>query len=280
MRSFIEWFKNSAKIKRWIMLLLIAMVLICYGISKILVLESLDLINLAEITASFVVGFVVSIISIIRIQKRALELVIEANTVEKGENKKDIDIKTLVSKKNIYEKGPKVVVIGGGDGLNNVLRGLKKYTSNITAIVSVTTYGEEQTDSVKRLDLKPIEDIKQSLIALSLKEEEMKKMMNYTFESGRLKDLSFGDIYLATMENLAGNFAESIGKSTDILSIVGRVLPVTLDEMRICAELQDGTVIEEKEKIAEMVLEKVTRIHRVYINPSNCRTAPRNSRGN
>lgn len=274
MKSFFGWFKNSAKIKRWMLLMLLAMALVCFGVSKVLVLERLEFIDLAQVIASFVVGVVIFIIGMIRIQKRSLEIVIEANATNKDEENKEIDIKTLISKKNIYEKGPKVVVIGGGAGLNSVLRGLKKYTSNITAIVAVTGYGKEQEMSAKELKLKPIEDIKQSIIALSMKEEEMKRVMSYKFGEGRLKDLSFGDIYVSVMENLSGNFANSIEKTSDILSIVGRVLPVTLDEMKICAELQEGTVVQEKDKISEMVQDKITKIHRVYVNPSNCRTAP------
>jgi len=102
----------------------------------------------------------------------------------------------------------------------------------------------------------------------------MSELMNYQFKNGKLNNLRFGDIYLAAMQNVYGDFARAISKSSDILSIVGRVLPVTLDEMKICAELKDGTVIEENHKIADTVSERVTNINRVYINPSNCRTAP------
>ena len=208
---------------------------------------------------------------LIRIQRRALEIVIEANSTNEDD---EVNIQTLVSKKNIYQKGPKIVVIGGGTGLNSMLVGLKKYTSNITAIVSVSSYGEPLSSSIKELDLNPVEDIKQSIVALSLKEEEMSKLMNYEFTDRKLKSLSFGDIYLSAMKNIYGDFAGSIEKSSDVLSIVGRVLPVTLDEMKICAELKDGTIIEEKSKINEIVSAKITEINRVYISPSNCRTAP------
>ena len=102
----------------------------------------------------------------------------------------------------------------------------------------------------------------------------MNKIINYTFEDGKFKNLSFGDLYLYVMQKIYGDFVNSVEKSSNMLSMVGKVLPVTLDEMNICAELQDGTVVKEKSKIAETVSEKVTKINRVYINPSNCRTAP------
>lgn len=120
----------------------------------------------------------------------------------------------------------------------------------------------------------PTEDIKSSISALSLQEDEMTNLMNYKFKNGKLSNLSFGDIYLSAMQNTYGDFTRSIEKSSDILSIVGKVLPVTLDEMKICAELKDGTIIEEKHKISEIVSQRVTEINRVYINPSNCRIAP------
>ena len=102
----------------------------------------------------------------------------------------------------------------------------------------------------------------------------MSALLNYKFESGKLANLSFGDIYLSAMQNIYGDFTNSIEKSSKVLRMVGKVLPVTLDDMEICAELKDGTVVKEKNKIAETVYEKITKIERIYITPSNCRPAP------
>lgn len=270
MKKFFSWFKNSTKIKRWMFVILIGIVLTCFGFSKILTSEKLELKDLIIIISTFVVGFICFVLGIIYIQRRNLELLIEANKVDANNNK---ELKKLVSN-SIYEKGPNIVVIGGGNGINNILKGLKNYTSNLTAIVPVSSYGRPASISIKELKLNPIEDIKNSIIALSPNSEEMEKLINYTFEEGKLKNLSFGDLYLYVMQKIYGDFINSVEKSSNILSVVGRVLPVTLDEMRICAELQDGTVIEEKSKIKEVVSNKVTKINRVYLSPSNCRTAP------
>ena len=86
------------------------------------------------------------------------------------ENKKNVNVKSLIFNKTIYNQGPKIVVIGGGTGLNTVLTGLKKYTNNLTAIVTVSDYGEQITDSRKMLETMPLDDIKESLIALSTNE--------------------------------------------------------------------------------------------------------------
>ena len=270
MKKFLNWFKNSTRIKRWMFLILIGIVLTCFGISKILSSEKLEIMDLLLIIGTFVVGFTCFVIGIIYIQRRNLELLIEDNKVN---DNKDDDLKKLVSN-SIYEKGPNIVVIGGGNGIDNILKGLKNYTSNLTAIVPVSSYGMPVANSIKELKLNPIEDVKSSIISLAPNSNAMKKLINYTFDEGKLKNFTFGDIYLYVMQQIYGDFVSSIEKTGDILSVVGKVLPVTLDEMKICAELQDGTVIEDKSKIREVVSNKVTKINRVYINPTNCRTAP------
>jgi uncharacterized cofD-like protein len=204
-----------------------------------------------------------------------LELFVEASDSRLEQGKRNnVNMNSLIFNKKIYDKGPNIVVIGGGSGLNTVLKGLKNYTSNITAIVTVSDYGKIPTDSRKELELLPLDDVKESLIALSYNETEMNRILNYKFKSGNLSNLSFGDIYLSAMKESYGDFTESIEKSKDILNITGRVLPVTLDEIKICAELENGMVVEEKDKIPEVVFDKVTKINRIYISPSNCVPAP------
>lgn len=102
----------------------------------------------------------------------------------------------------------------------------------------------------------------------------MESLLNTQFKSGQLKDLTFGDIYFLAMNNIHRNFTESIENSKEVLNITGKVLPVTLEEIKICAELDDGTVIENRDKIPEYVSETATKINRIYINPTNCTPAP------
>lgn len=270
MKGFFKWFKSSTKVKRWMFLILIGIVLACYGMARILVSEELEFTELAQIIAAFVVGFVCIILGIIYIQKRTLELLVQetdSRNIEKD------DVKSLIFNKKVYNQGPKVVVIGGGSGLNTVLKGLKHYTDNITAIVTISDYGAAISNSRKVLETKPLEDIIDSMVALSGNEEEMKAILKHEFSRGRLKDLCFGDIYLLGMQEVFGDFSKSIEQAKDVLNITGKVLPVTLDEMTICAELDDGTVIESREKIPEVVNSKVSKINRIYLSPSNCRPA-------
>jgi len=231
--------------------------------------------ELGKIVAMFVVGFVFVVIGMIFIQKRNLEIIIEANDKDSIKGKKaKVNIKSLIFNRKVYDEGPKVVVIGGGEGLNTVIEGLRKYTNNITAIVTMSDYGNVPTESRKALDALPLQDIKGSIIAMSDKEELMRQLMNLNFENQRLRGLNFGDIYLTAMNELYGNISEAIQKSTEVLNINGRVLPVTLDEIIICAELTDGTVVEKKDRIPEIVSQKVEVINRIFINPSNCTPAP------
>ena len=275
MKSFLEWFKSSAKVKRWIFLIIVGIALACYGFTQILVAEEIDFKELGKIIAIFVVGFVFIVVGIIFIQKRNLEIIIEANDQDSDKGKKaKINIKSLIFNRKVYDEGPKIVVIGGGQGLNTVIEGLRKYTNNITAIVTMSDYGNVPTESRKALDALPLGDIKSSIIAMSDKEELMGELMNLNFQNERLRGLNFGDIYLTAMNEMYGNISEAIQKSTEVLNINGRVLPVTLDEIMICAELTDGTVVEKKDRIPEVVSEKVEVINRIFISPTNCKPAP------
>ena len=120
----------------------------------------------------------------------------------------------------------------------------------------------------------PLDDIKESLVALAKDEETMEKIMNMQFSKGKLRSLSFGDIYLLGMKELYGDFAKSVEQTRNVLNITGRVLPVTLEPIQVCAELEDGTVIESRDKIPEIVNSKTSKINRIFINPTNCKVGP------
>lgn len=272
MNGFFKWFKSGAKIKRWILLMLIGMVLVCYGISKVLVTDVMGFGELAKIIFVFVLGFTFTIVSIICIQKRTLEILVEESDTRDLDDKSKV--KSLIFNRKIYNQGPKVVIIGGGSGLNTVLRGLKNYTDNITAIVTVSDYGEQRSKSKQDLGTLPLDDIKDSYIALAANENEMDCLMNLTFKNPKLEGLKFGDIYLTAMKEAVGDFSSSVEESSKILNMTGKVLPVTLDQIKICAELEDGTVVECKDKIPEMVSQKISKISRIYISPTNIRVAP------
>ena len=189
MKGFLGWFKGSTKIKRWMFLILVGIVLVCYGISEILVLNEISLKEVAKIVAMFVLGFTCVILGLVYIQKRTLELVIEANNEENEESRKkaQVNIQSLIFNKKVYEEGPKIVVIGGGEGTNTLIKGLKNYTNNITAIVTVSDYGKAPTDSRIALNLLPYEDVKGAISSLALDSEMMEYLMNYRLKNDKLK---------------------------------------------------------------------------------------------
>lgn len=270
--GFFKWFTQKAKMKRWMALILLGMVLVCYGISTLLYYDSLKTLQIAQIVVSFVVGFTIIVVGFVFMQRRNLELLVEDSDTRKDKDTQIVN--SLIFNKKVYNQGPKIVVIGGGSGINTVLKGLKNYTDNITAIVTVSEYGKKPTDSRKSLNILPLQNIKDSLIALSYNEEQMEKLLNNQFETGQLKSLTFGDIYFSAMNSICQNAANSIENSGEVLNITGKVLPVTLEEIKICAELSDGMVIEDKDKISEYVSEKACEISRVYISPTNTNPAP------
>ena len=261
--------------KRWIFLILVGIVLTCYGIAKILVQKEMEFIDAGKVVVIFVIGFTCIVLGLIFLNKRNMELFIEA-TDDRMKNKKNVNVKSLIFDKTIYDKGPKIVAIGGGAGLNTVLAGMKRYTDNITAIVAVSEYGKQPNLSRAVLGTTlPFEEVKDSIVALSAKESnELEKILNHEMENPNLRGLKFSDIYFTAMKEIYKNDTTSIEKSNSIFNIIGNVKPVTAEEVRICAELENGYVVEEKDKIPEIVNDKLTKINRVYLKPSNCKPAP------
>ena len=273
MSGLMQWFKSSNKMKRWMFLILVGILLACYGLAKILVMKEISFQEVGEVVIVFIIGFVSIVLGLVFLNKRTLEVLIES-TDERMENRNNVNVKSLIFNKTVYDKGPNIVVIGGGTGLNTVLSGLKKYTNNLTAIVTISDYGEVATNSRKELQMLPLDDVKDSIISLASKEGEIEKLFNYEFKNGRLRGLNFSDIYFSAMKEINGNFEDSIIKSNEVLNMIGKVIPVTLDEIKIVAELANGYIVEEKSRIPEVVSEKITKINRILISPSNCRPAP------
>ena len=273
MNGFMQWFKAGSKMKRWMFLILVGIILACYGLAKILVMKEISIGEVGEVILIFAIGFVAIVIGLVFLNKRTLEVLIESSD-ERMENKNNVNLKSLIFNKTVYDKGPNIVVIGGGTGLDTVLMGLKNYTNNVTAIVTISDYGEGITDSRRELKTMPLDDVKDSLVALSANEKQVGKLLNYKFKTGRLSGLNFSDIYFSAMKEINGNFEDSIIKSNEVLNMIGKVIPVTLDEMKIVAELANGYIVEEKSRIPEVVSDKLTKINRIMISPTNCRPAP------
>ncbi|MBR7082264.1 MAG: YvcK family protein [Oscillospiraceae bacterium] len=135
---------------------------------------------------------------------------------------------------------PRAVCIGGGTGLSTMLRGLKLYTHNITAIVTVADDGGGSGALREELGMLPPGDIRNCLLSLANIEPMMQRLLSYRFDNGNLKGQSFGNLFIAAMFGISGSFEEAVSRMGDVLAITGRVLPVTAADVNIEAEFTDG----------------------------------------
>jgi len=164
-------------------------------------------------------------------------------------------------------KDAKIVVIGGGTGLSTLLRGLKEYSSNLTAIVTVADDGGGSGILRQDLGMLPPGDIRNCILALADTEPVMEKLLQYRFTEGMLKGQSFGNLFLAAMNGISESFEEAVKKMSDVLAVTGRVLPVTLQDVKLCAELEDGYIVKGESRIGEHNTFHKGKIKNVYLEP-------------
>lgn len=169
---------------------------------------------------------------------------------------------------------PKIVVIGGGTGNAVILRGIKKYTPNITAIVTVADDGGGSGILREDLGMLPPGDIRSCILALADDESIMQELLNYRFNEGRLRGQSFGNLFIAAMNSISDNFVEAIKNVSEVMAVKGTVLPVTLEDITLSAELSNGDVVKGESIIPEIVREKKIKIKKVKINPSKVCALP------
>lgn len=174
-------------------------------------------------------------------------------------------------KKTIEDNKARVVVIGGGTGQSIFLRGLKKITPNITAIVTVADDGGGSGVLRSDLGMLPPGDIRNCLLALANIEPTMQEVMQYRFEEGNLKGQSFGNLFLAAMNGLYGNFETAVYKLSEIFNITGRVLPVTLESIDLIAKLDNGNIIKGESKIPGEVRKQKSKIEEIYLEPKDAK---------
>jgi uncharacterized cofD-like protein len=144
----------------------------------------------------------------------------------------------------VLGSGPKITVIGGGSGLPNLLRGLKHYTSNITAVVTVADDGGSSGRLRSELGILPPGDIRNCLVALADSEEVMQQLMDYRFESdGQLDGHSFGNIFIAALAGIGGDFYRGVEIAGELLAIRGRVIPSTLSYVTLVGSTVSGETL-------------------------------------
>ncbi|HTR19197.1 MAG TPA: gluconeogenesis factor YvcK family protein [Candidatus Paceibacterota bacterium] len=150
-------------------------------------------------------------------------------------------------------KRKNIVVIGGGTGTFTVLSGLKKHPFNLAAIVTMSDDGGSTGMLRDELGVLPPGDVRTCLVALSSSDKLMRTLMNYRFDNGKLKGHSFGNLLLSALEKITGSFDEAVEKAGEVLRIRGRVIPATLDEVRLMAQV-GSRLIRGEEKIQNSTL--------------------------
>lgn len=164
---------------------------------------------------------------------------------------------------------PSVVAIGGGTGLSTMLRGLKKYTGKLTAIVTMADDGGSSGTLRDELGMPPPGDVRNCLQALANTEPTMEQLLGYRFTEGCLKGQSLGNLFLAALNDISGSFFGAVQKMSEVLAITGRVLPVTTEDVRLMASFDDGSEVAGESKIMAHKKSADRRISRVWLTPEN-----------
>ena len=164
----------------------------------------------------------------------------------------------------------KIVAIGGGTGLSTLLRGLKAYDIDITAVVTVSDDGGSSGKLRKELGVLPPGDIRNCLVALAEEENLITKLFQYRFpRKGGLSNHSFGNLFLTALTSVSGGFDKAILNASDVLAIKGKVLPVSLDNVKLKATLVDGEKVIGESKISK----SKSAIKTVEIEPKNAKVS-------
>jgi len=172
------------------------------------------------------------------------------------------------------KQGPKVVVIGGGTGLSVLLRGLKRHTDNITAIVTVADDGGSSGKLRRELGVLPPGDFRNCIAALADDEALTTQLFQYRFRSGQgLEGHSFGNLFITAMAEITGSFEKALYESGRVLTIRGDILPSTLEDVTLLAELDEGDSTR-KVKGESAIPASALPIERVYLQPDEPRAFP------
>jgi uncharacterized cofD-like protein len=176
-------------------------------------------------------------------------------------------------RRQLLSQGPRIVAIGGGTGLSTLLRGLKQHSSNITAIVTVSDDGGSSGRLIKDKGMIPPGDIRNCLVALADAEKSMTDLFQHRFknDSGSLSGHSMGNLLIAALVDQAhGDFEEAVERASDVLAIRGRVVPATLDPVRLRALVEGGIEICGESAIGQTD----RRIERIFLDPPDCEAHP------
>ncbi len=172
------------------------------------------------------------------------------------------------------QNGPRIVVIGGGTGLSMLLRGLKLYSRNLTAVVTVADNGGSSGMLREDLGMVPPGDIRNCILALANTEPLLSELFNFRFRDGRLQGQNFGNLFIAAMNEVCGNFTDAVRNVSKVLAVEGKVLPVSLQPIDLIARLADATEIVGEAQIGARAVTPGNRIVKIKMQPAAAAPLP------
>lgn len=251
----LKWLYPGMRVKRWIATVFAGAALIALGcvlalsptagqLQEALALAGHAVRRSLEPSATHSVGLLCVAAGSLIILIALRQLVASITSLLVPENPEQLA--DVVYHRRWLDYGERIVVIGGGTGLSTILRGLKRYTSNLTAIVTVTDDGGSSGRLVRDFNILPPGDIRNCLVALADAEPLMTQILQYRFdcESTDLHGHSLGNLLLTAMTQITGDFDQAVRATSRVLAIRGRVLPSTLEQVTLQADLEDGRVID------------------------------------
>lgn len=243
-------------IKRWLFISFLGIVIVAFG--AVLTVKPYRFVNIFGVIW-IICGIVVIVLSISKLIVSLLTLFLP-----KGER----ELVNILYQKRYLERGPKIVAIGGGHGLSHLLFGLKEYTSNITAIVTVADSGGSSGRLREEFNIVAPGDIRNCLVALADAPALMGELFQFRFsKESQLQGHNFGNLFLTAMVQLmGGDFEKAVKEASKILAIRGKVIPSTVHNVHLVAEYTDGTITEGEAKIPK----RDVRIKSVFLNPADC----------
>jgi len=269
--SFLKWFYPGMHVKRWLLLLLLGVTFLSLGLAYLIVdfyrtqpfpefvyYLTLQFIDRSVRGMLFIAGGgVIGALAIMQLNKSLLSPFLTAG--------RD-NIVDIIYQHRYLKRGPRIVAIGGGTGLSTLLRGLKEYSGNLTAIVTVADNGGSSGRLRRELGVLPPGDFRQCLVAMADVEPLMTRLFQYRFGEGSgLEGHSFGNLFIVAMTAITGNFERALRESSRVLAVRGQILPSTLADLTLCAEFEDEDRVEGESEITKTR----KKIKRVYLQPSH-----------
>ncbi len=265
------WLLPGLEVKRWFMLLILGAVIAAIGLCIIWNLKPIFymtnlIVKIAQKLPSEIIGWSMVVVGAVFFFIGWLKTNYSILDVNNDRNRHAV-LEDLYRRRKL-NRGPKIVAIGGGTGLSTMLKGIKKLTNNITAVVTVGDDGGSSGKLREELGVLPPGDIRSCIAALADDEDLVAKLFQFRFkECAGLSGHSFGNLFLTAMCAITGDMVRAVKESSKVLSIRGRVLPSTLDDMRLVAEMDDGTIIKGESNIPE----SGKKIKRLFSEPDNCK---------